>query len=179
MSANSKIPLGQLGWLVLATVVGAPVGIIFLATPKDPPPDPPLIQLPPSKLAAAGLRENRDWDGLPEMFAVWADRLEWVEGKTVFAYWNPGSQSYSYYFEAARKQGKFQFRELIRRQIPANWIIPTNMEGAQAEHSDTHPFLFASGPRRNDSWPDLPSKEQFKRSVPSKVELENAGSRKP
>lgn len=104
----------QLGWLVLLAVVAAPAAFFFLVTPKEPAdkPAPFVAKPPPSKLAPVGLRENRDWDGLPEMFALWADQAEWSEGLTRFAHWNPGSRSYSYFFEAQRTAGGFRFREI-------------------------------------------------------------------
>jgi hypothetical protein len=116
MSATdkSRIPLGKLGWIVLLAVVAAPLAFFFLVTPPAPTGEPAAlaVKLPPSKLAAVGLRENRDWDGLPEMFALWADQAEWKEGFTRFAYWNPGSRSHSYFFEAQRTTSGFRFREI-------------------------------------------------------------------
>jgi len=109
---QSQIPLGKLGWLVLVGVIGAPLGIIYLATPKDPPPPPPLIQPPPSKLRAVGLRENRDWDSLPGVFAIWAERAHWKNDRTRFSWWNPGTQRHGYFFEARRTSAGYRFREI-------------------------------------------------------------------
>lgn len=114
--ADSTIPLGKLGWLVLLAVLGAPAGIFYLATPKDPLPAPPPIQAPPSKLRAVGLRENRDLDSLPGTFAVWADRAHWRNDRTRFAWWNPGTQRHDYFFEARRTAAGYRFREIPEPQ---------------------------------------------------------------
>ena len=112
--ASPTIPLGKLGWLVLLVVIAAPTAFFFLATPKEPEeaPAPAAIKPPPSKLAAVGLRENRDWDGLPEMFAIWADKAHWENNRTRFAYWNPGTNGFSYYFEARRAGTSYRFIEI-------------------------------------------------------------------
>lgn len=116
-SEKSQIPVGKLGWLVLVLVVGAPLAFFYLATPKPAAPaidvDATPTKRAPTKLEAVGLRDYRDWDGLPEIFAVWADRAHWKNERTRFAYWNPGNQSYSYYFEARRTAGGYRFREIL------------------------------------------------------------------
>ncbi|MBP6863985.1 MAG: hypothetical protein KBC32_01825 [Candidatus Didemnitutus sp.] len=147
--ADSHIPLGKLAWVVLIAVAGAPLLFFALVTPKEKPVDEPAkIELPPSKLQAVGLRENRDWDGLPEMFAVWADQLFWTEDKTTFAYWNPGSRSYSYYFEATRYQGVVRFKSIGRaaRERSVDALLIDEHSG----QSDTHPFLFPAWVRIRD-----------------------------
>jgi hypothetical protein len=65
-----------------------------------------------AKLRQAGLPDNPDWDGLPEQFAIWADKAHWTANRTRFAYWNPGSQDYTYFFEARRAQGKVHFKRI-------------------------------------------------------------------
>ncbi|MBA4137386.1 MAG: hypothetical protein C0518_08745 [Opitutus sp.] len=110
---NSRIPVGKFGWLVVAAVVAAPFLFFALVTPKEKPvSEPTKIELPPSKLEAVGLRENRDWDGLPEIFAVWAPRGHWQNDRTRFSYWNPGTESHSYFFEAQRTREGFRFKEI-------------------------------------------------------------------
>ena len=61
------------------------------------------------KLRAVGLPNNPDLGGLPEIFAIWADKAEWKEGKTKFAYWHPGMKTYAYHFEATRVEGRIRF----------------------------------------------------------------------
>ncbi len=65
-----------------------------------------------SKLHAVGLADNPDWDGLPEFFAIVADKAEWKDGRTRFAYWHPVMKTYSYYFEAIRSGEGVRFREI-------------------------------------------------------------------
>ncbi|MBI2511544.1 MAG: hypothetical protein HYV96_06160 [Opitutae bacterium] len=114
MSAHSQIPVSKLAWLVLLILIGAPLAFFYLATPKarDETPAVPREKRPLTKLESVGLRDYRDWDGLPELFAVWADKAHWKNDRTRFSYWNPGTRSYSYFFEARRTPDGFRFREI-------------------------------------------------------------------
>ncbi len=114
MSSTEKIPVAKLAWIVLLLVLGAPLAFFFLATPRDVETEPPT---PPTKraltkLEAVGLRDYRDWDGVPEIFALWAERAHWKNNRTRFAYWNPGTNSHSYFFEARRTANGYRFREI-------------------------------------------------------------------
>lgn len=113
-SDKSRIPVGKFGWLILVAVVAAPTAFFLLVTPKEPdaPPASPVAKRPLTKLEAVGLRDYRDWDGLPEIFAVWADKAHWEKDRTRFAYWNPANRSYSYFFEARRTAKGYRFREI-------------------------------------------------------------------
>jgi len=104
----------RLGWIVLLLVVTAPLAFFFLATPKEreAEPDAPRGKRPLTKLEAVGLRDYRDWDGLPQIFEVWADRAHWKNDRTRFSYWNPGTSTYSYFFEARRTAKGYRFREI-------------------------------------------------------------------
>jgi hypothetical protein len=114
MKDSSKIPLGQLGWVVFVAVAAAPIGFFYLAQPKERPPAEPVekVAVPRTKLSAVGLRENRDWDGLPDIFALWSAKAHWRNDRTRFSYWNPGTQSRSYFFEARRTAQGVRFREI-------------------------------------------------------------------
>jgi len=70
------------------------------------------------KLRAVGLPDNSDLGGLPEIFAIWADKAEWKDDKTKFAYWHPVMKTYSYYFEATRVGGRITFVEIPEPQEP-------------------------------------------------------------
>lgn len=120
-SANSKIPLGKFAWLILLAVIAAPTAFFVLVTPKEPdePPAPPVEKRPLSRLESVGLRDYLDWDGLPEIFAVWADKAHWENDRTRFAYWNPATRSYSYFFEARRTAKGYRFREIPEPHDPA------------------------------------------------------------
>jgi len=49
---------------------------------------------------------------LPEIFAIWADKAEWKNNRTRFAYWHPVMKTYSYFFEAVRVKGGYSFKEI-------------------------------------------------------------------
>ncbi len=112
-AANSRIPLGKLGWCVVTLVLAAPLLFFALVTPRESPaPTAEKVQPPPSKLRAVGLRDNRDWDALPALFALAESRAHWRNQRTRFAYWNPGTQSHGYFFEARRTDAGLRFREI-------------------------------------------------------------------
>jgi hypothetical protein len=104
----------RLGWIVLLIVVTAPLAFFFLTTPKDREEEsaPPREKRVPTKLESVGLRENRDLEALPEIFAVWAERAAWKNDRTRFAYWNPSTRAYDYFFEARRTAKGYRFREI-------------------------------------------------------------------
>jgi len=100
------------GW-VLAAVFFGWLAFIVLVDPRPKPPPPPYVPpAEPSRLAAFGLEDNPDWDGLPGIFSVWADRMTWQDGRTTFAYWSPATADYSYVFEATRAKGAVHFRRI-------------------------------------------------------------------
>ncbi|HLP26628.1 MAG TPA: hypothetical protein VK477_13185 [Acidobacteriota bacterium] len=124
MRPSEKIPVGKLGWIVLVLVLGAPLAFFFLATPKEREAEP--HDTPPkrgiTKLEAVGLRDYRDWDAVPEIFALWAERAHWKNNRTRFAYWNPGTNSHSYFFEARRTTSGYRFREIPEpREVGYEW----------------------------------------------------------
>lgn len=100
------------GWLVAALTIGWLVFLLLPAPIEEKTPRRPAAPLTATSLTRAGLAEYTDWAGLPEIFAIWADRAEWKEGKTRFAYWHPVMKNYSYYFEAIRVEGGYRFREI-------------------------------------------------------------------
>lgn len=114
MNPTEKIPVGKLGWIVLVLVLGAPLAFFFLATPKEreAESDTPPQKRELTKLESVGLRDYRDWDGVPQIFALWAGRAHWKNNRTRFSYWNPGTNSHSYFFEARRTTNGYRFREI-------------------------------------------------------------------
>ncbi len=117
---------------------------------KSVPPVAPVVT--ESKLNTVDLADNPDWAGLPEFFAVWADKLEWDDEKTLFAYWHPGSKTYAYYFEAIRHGGSYRFRVLTGEELTKalrysfdeaeNDITAETLN--QQKEPTTHPFVFVS-----------------------------------
>jgi len=148
--ANQRIaPKGVV--LILALLLGVWLVFQFLPEKKPASPTPPVV-VTESKLHAVGLADNPDWEGLPELFAVWADQLNWENDKTAFAYWDPWAKSYAYFFEVTRQNGRYRFRlaskEVLRRE---NVYYQHEEGGPDSEevpeltaHSDTHPFVFLS-----------------------------------
>lgn len=145
------------GWAVVLLLVA---WLVLVLIPRSPEEKPVRVLSPApvdSKLKAVGLIDNVDWEGLPELFAVWADDLEWDEDTTQFAYWNPGSNSYSYFFEVVRKNGRMRFSQMTKAEAyRLKWLNadgtylkfikpPSPAEITEEElisDSPTHPFIF-------------------------------------
>jgi len=133
---------------MLAVLLATWLGFQYWPDKKPPAPPLPAVQAE-SKLKAVGLTDNPDWAGLPEQFSVWAAKLEWSDNKTWFAYWNPGSGSYSYLFEATRRGTEYGFRQIGPVDLlPVGQDSYISSEGEIDEilgrrlESDTHPFIF-------------------------------------
>jgi hypothetical protein len=109
-SANSRIPANWVG-LIFALLLAVWLAFTFIPRSEKPAPAAAPVTVE-SKLHAVGLADNPDWEGLPEIFAIWSDHAEWKEGKTRFAYLHPGTKTYSYYFQATRVNGDYRFREI-------------------------------------------------------------------
>ncbi len=100
------------GWVIILLTVGW-MGFMLWPWPKDKPAaKPAAIPVPATSLTRSGLAEYTDWEGLPEIFAIWADKAEWKDGKTRFAYWHPVMKNYSYFFEATRVGAGYRFQEM-------------------------------------------------------------------
>lgn len=106
---TGKLPAAKAGWLLALVFVGW-LAFLFVPGPKpEPLLAPAFVKPPPSRLVELGLPDNPDLEHLPEFFALYADQAEWKDDKTIFAYWNPGSKRYSYFFEATRTNGSYRF----------------------------------------------------------------------
>ncbi len=110
--AGGLVVLLLAGWLAYQTLSGP--AVTPAASSKE-------IIPPPSSLVRSGLRDYTDWEGLPEIFAVWADKAEWKDGRTRFAYWHPVMKTYSYYFEVVRVKGGYRFKEIAEPHEPAGY----------------------------------------------------------
>jgi hypothetical protein len=109
---SGKLSAAKAGWLIALLFFGW-LAFLFVPAPKpEPPPAPLIIKPAPSRLIALGLPDNTDLEHLPEYFALYADKAEWKKNKTLFSFWNPGSNSHSYYFEAVRINGSYHFTPL-------------------------------------------------------------------
>ena len=107
--AGGLVVLLLAGWLAYQTLSGP--AVTPAASSKE-------IIPPPSSLVRSGLRDYTDWEGLPEIFAVWADKAEWKDGRTRFAYWHPVMKTYAYYFEAVKTAHGYRFREITEPHEP-------------------------------------------------------------
>ena len=99
-------------WVALSLALLLAVWLGFQFLPQKKPALPPVMAVAESKLHAVGLADNPDWEGLPEFFAIVADKADWREGRTRFAYWHPVMKTYSYYFEATRDGERVSFKEI-------------------------------------------------------------------
>ncbi len=106
--------------LILALLLAVWLGFEFY--PRNPKQTPPMSPVAAeSKLRAVGLADNPDWEGLPEFFAIVADKAEWNDDRTRFAYWHPVMKTYSYYFEATRGSTGFRFKEITEPHDPDHY----------------------------------------------------------
>jgi hypothetical protein len=185
---DQRSPVAKAGWLVGLFLLGW-LAFLFIPWPwRTPPPEPMprMVVHAPSKLQMAGLENNPDWEGLPEFFAVWADHAGWENEKAQFAYWNPGTQSYSYFFEAIRRGGEIRFRPIPQPKFVEE---EASLEGdgyfqykdghgavmvAETDlktDSPTHPFVFFHPLKLPKTGPDFEPVEQ-KHVSPEKPRVE-------
>ena len=116
--ALERTSSAKAGWLIILLVAGWLAFLLIQGTTRQPAPKPAALPLPSTSLTRAGLHNYTDWDGLPEIFAIWADKAEWKNGQTRFAYWHPVMKNYSYYFEAVRVKDGYRFREIAEPHEP-------------------------------------------------------------
>lgn len=110
-SDSRRIPPNRVA-LSLVLLLIAWLVFSFYPREKTPPPTAAPLPVAESKLRAVGLEDNANWEGLPELFAVWEGHAGWKNDKAQFAYWDQWSRSYAYFFEASRVNGKVRFREI-------------------------------------------------------------------
>lgn len=143
------------------------VWLVFAFTTRKPETAPSVAPVAvESKLHAVGLADNVDWEGMPELFAVWSEHAGWKDGKAQFAYWDQGYRSYSYFFEATRVNGKVWFRSLPEPEFIEGsgssfaLIYVSDPETCMVADTDLktespeHPFLFFKPmkPQRPGPW---------------------------
>lgn len=109
---SGQLSAVQSGWLMALLFFGFLAFLLIPGPKPKPEPLPAFVVKPPSRLVALGLPDNPDLEALPEFFALFADQAEWRNDKTIFAYWNPGSNSHSYFFEATRANGGYHFEAI-------------------------------------------------------------------
>lgn len=120
---SGQLSAAKTGWLFALLFFGFLV-FLFVPGPRDPEslPAATFVKPPPSRLVALGLSDNPDFEHLPEYFALYADKADWRNDKTIFAYWNPGSNSYSYFFEVVRTSRGYHFKELAEpKNVDGYW----------------------------------------------------------
>ena len=128
--ALERTSAAKAGWLIIVLTVGWMVFVLWPDPASESDAKPAPIPPPVTSLTRAGLREYTDWEGLPEYFSLWAERAEWRDGRTRFAYWNPVMKDYSYEFEATRTKSGYRFREvneidnLVMGEVQAMILLP-------------------------------------------------------
>jgi hypothetical protein len=115
-SDSHRISANRVGLFMVVLLLAWMVAS-FYPRDKKAPPRVDVIPVMESKLHAVGLADNPDWEGLPEFFAVWAEHAGWKDDKAQFAYWDQRDQSYAYFFEATRENGKVRFRSIPEPQF--------------------------------------------------------------
>lgn len=134
--ALERTSAAKAGWVFLG-LLGAWIVFLFLPGPTpEPPPKPVTVPTLASKLVTVGLPADPDLEALPLFFPVWADRAEWKDGKTRFAYKHPVSGEFSFFFEATKTSDGFRFREIPKPTEPSERMIGTD------ELSEDCPFGF-------------------------------------
>jgi hypothetical protein len=124
-----------------------------------------------AKLRQAGLPDNPDWDGLPEQFAIMADKTHWSHDKIKFAYWNPGSRDYTYFFEAKRENGHVFFREIPK---PDYYDDIVDWGWFEKTYGDSdYPFRFI-GLESGPVWRNVLSldKPVLQKNTPKKIDVD-------
>jgi hypothetical protein len=137
--ASERMSAAKTGWVIVLLMAAWAAFLIlpFGREEKGELSKVAVLQPGEAELAAVGLRYNVDWIGLPQYFAVWADRIVWTGDRTEFAYWDPSSRSYAYQFEAIRAGKGYRFRLLS--------VEPAALLSSESvPESDTHPFVFTS-----------------------------------
>jgi len=137
---SGRLSAKQTGWLVVLLLAG---WLLFLVLPfgkTDREEATEIAELRPgeAELTTAGLPYNVDWIGLPTFFPIWADQFVWRGDKVEFAYWNPSTETYSYFFEAVRKGKNYRFRLLGKNEIPYEDRPSTAADKLKA--TEMHPF---------------------------------------
>jgi hypothetical protein len=116
--ALERTSAAKAGWVIILLTVGWMAFVLWPWPQDKPAAQPAAIPVPATSLTRSGLPEYTDWEGLPEIFAIWADKAEWKNNRTRFAYWHPVMKNYSYYFEAVRVAGGFHFKEIAEPREP-------------------------------------------------------------
>jgi hypothetical protein len=169
MPALERTSAAKAGWVIIVLTVGWSVFLLLPDPPKPAAPQAATIAVPVTSLTRSGLRDNADWDGLPEFFALWADQAEWHDGRTRFVYWNPVMKDYSYEFEATRTKDGYTFREVNK--------MDTSLIMGDVLVEDC-PIRFLYRPRdSNDPLRPKPVPKPEKNEVPGKVEVDLAVSK--
>ena len=135
--ASERMSAAKTGW-VIVLLMAAWAAFLVLPFGREEKVESTKLATPQpgeAELAAVGLRYNVDWIGLPQYFAIWADRIVWAGNRTEFAYWDPSSRSYAYHFEAIRAGKGYRFRLLSVE--PAALLSDESVP-----ESETHPFIF-------------------------------------
>jgi hypothetical protein len=178
--ALERTSAAKAGWVIIVLTIAWSV---FLLLPDPPPPPavvPAPVPVPATSLTRSGLREYADWEGLPEIFALWADRADWKDDRTRFAYWHPGTKDYSYFFEAVRTAAGYRFREIPEpSEVDHHWDESLGAD-CPLRFYLPDPRAAAPGPKSEPPLPGpVPAVEKPTVMVPVKKVPIPAGTPKP
>lgn len=113
----SKVP----SWISLGFVLGA-LFVMAIPKPKPAPPEVKFVELMRPKPTETKLTT------IEAVFAQWGDHAVWDNDITEVAYWNPGSEEFSEFYEVRRAGSALFFRsipKLTRRVINHGKPPPT------------------------------------------------------
>ncbi len=102
-SKMSKVP----SWVSVGFVLGA---LFVLALPK-PKPVPPQVKL--VEVVRPAPQETK-LTTIEAVFAEWGSSAVWSNDTTEIAYWNPGTQEFSEFYEVWRIANRYYFRSIPR-----------------------------------------------------------------
>lgn len=117
-SKMSKVP----SWISVGFVLGV-VFVWGLFKPKPMPPEVKIVEvIPPTP-------QETKLTTIEAVFAEWAAHAVWHNDTTQIAYWNPGTEEFSEFYEVRRVADTLYFRsipELTRRIIAHGKPLPEN-----------------------------------------------------
>lgn len=103
VSKMSKVP----SWVSLGFVLGA-LFVIALPKPKPAPPEVKIVEVVRPPAAETKLTT------VEAVFAAWREYAVWHDDLTEIAYWNPGTQEFSEFYEVWRVADREYFRSIPR-----------------------------------------------------------------
>ena len=102
VSRMSKVP----SWISVGFVLGA--AFVWGLRPKPQPPEVKIVEVVPPQPAETKLTT------IEAVFAEWGEHAVWHNDATEIAYWNPGTEEFSEFYEVRRLGEALYFRSIPR-----------------------------------------------------------------